>query len=96
MVFQKNSSSEILRSFSPSRGEHCTERPGYDRMSLPRPWSEVAEAVIKYITCEGRYSTVFKYHLRILAHLRFPQAEAFSMNVPYFLLRSLNLMANSA
>ena len=42
---------------------------GYDQNSLPHPWGEVAEFVIKYITCEGRYSTVFKYHLRILAHL---------------------------
>jgi hypothetical protein len=28
--------------------------------------------------------------------MRFPQAEAFSLNVPYFLLRSLHLMVHSA
>lgn len=69
---------------------------GYDRTSLPNPWGGVSYVVIKYMTCEGRYYTIFKYHLCILAHLRFPQAEDFSTNVPYFLLRSLHLMENLA
>jgi len=69
---------------------------GYDINSLPHPWGGVVEFVIKYMTYEEGYSTIFKYHLRILAHLRFPQVEAFSMNVPYFLLRSLHLMEHLA
>lgn len=39
---------------------------------------------------------MFKYYFRILAHLWFPQAEVFSLNMPFFLLRSLQLMAHSA
>jgi hypothetical protein len=27
---------------------------GYDRNSLPHPWKEVAEFVMRYMTCEGR------------------------------------------
>lgn len=42
---------------------------GYDKNFLPYPWGEVAEFITKYMMCKGRYSTIFKYHLRILAHL---------------------------
>jgi len=51
-------------------GESIAQKgQGYDRHSLPHPWGGVAEFVIKYGTCKGRYSTIFKYHLRILARL---------------------------
>lgn len=38
---------------------------------------------------------MFKYHFRVLARLRFPQLEVFSLNMPLFLLKSLQLMAQS-
>lgn len=51
---------------------------------------------MKYITYEGRHTTVFKYHFRVLSYLRFSQLEAFSLNMYFFLLKSLQVMAQSA
>jgi len=51
-------------------GESITQKGWeYDRNSLLHPWGGVAEFIIKYMTCEGRYSSIFKYHICILAHL---------------------------
>ena len=44
---------------------------GVRRDNLPYPWSEVGYQLIKYISCEGRYSFVYGYHFRILEELRF-------------------------
>jgi hypothetical protein len=46
--------------------------------------------VQKYITCEGRFSTIHLYHMRFLLHLNGDN----KMNLPYFLLKSLVKMSN--
>jgi hypothetical protein len=61
---------------------------------IPRDWivDEWMEALLmlkRFITCEGRYSTVFLFHLRFLLHL----AGIKRMNLPYYFLRDLNKMA---
>ena len=38
--------------------------------SLPRPWDQVAVFLKKYITCEGRYQTIYNSELPLLSHLR--------------------------
>jgi hypothetical protein len=43
----------------------------------------------RFITCEGRYSIVFLFHLQFLLHL--PGIKR--MNLPYYILRVLNKMA---
>lgn len=48
-------------------GEEPTEdKNGVQRDSLSYPWSEVGYQLIKYISCEGRYSVFYGYHFRIL------------------------------
>jgi len=73
-------------------GEEPTEdKNGVTRESFPCPWNEVGYQLIKYISCEGRYSVVYGYHFGILEELRF-RAEApphQRLNIPYFLLQSL-------
>lgn len=64
---------------------------GVQRMSLPNPWSEVAYFVRKYFTCEGRHSLLFGYHFKLLTHLRHQRL----LNLPYFLLRSLQSMSHN-
>jgi hypothetical protein len=45
-------------------GESIVQKgQGYDRHSLPHPWKEVEKFIMRYMTCEGRYSTIFKCHL---------------------------------
>jgi len=73
-------------------GEEPTEdKNGVRRESLPYPWSEVLYKLIKYISCEGRYSVVYGYHFRILKELRFglETCPHQRLNIPYFLLQSL-------
>lgn len=40
------------------------------RTSLLPLWSEVSLQIMKYITCEGRFSIVYGYHFRLLTELR--------------------------
>ena len=53
-------------------GEEPTEdKNGVRRESMRYPWNEVGYQLIKYISCEGRYSVVYGYHFRILEKLIF-------------------------
>ena len=61
------------------------------RENLPYPWNEISYHLIKYISCRGRYSVVYGYHIRLLQELRFgvgtsPQNR---LRIPYFLLQSM-------
>jgi len=46
--------------------EEMEDKNGVRRESIPYPWNEVSYHLIKYISCEGRYSVVFGYHFRFL------------------------------
>jgi hypothetical protein len=49
----------------------------------------VLAVVQKYITCEGRFSTIHCYHMRFLMHLN----GNHEMNFPFYLLKRLTKMA---
>ena len=71
--------------------EEMEDKNGVKRESLPYPWNEISYHLIKYISCEGRYSVVYGYHFRLLQELRFgadtpPQNR---LSIPYFLLQSV-------
>ena len=51
--------------------EAMEEKNGVKRESLPYPWNEISYHLVKYVSCEGRYSVVYGYHFRILQELRF-------------------------
>jgi hypothetical protein len=56
--------------------------------TLKSRWHDLLAIIEKFITCEGRYSLVFLYHLRLLmSFIDFP------LNMPHFLLWSLYKMA---
>lgn len=61
------------------------------RTSLPPFWSEVSYQIMKYITCEGRFSIIYGYHFRLLCELShgidLPPPK--KLSIPYFLLQSL-------
>ena len=52
-------------------------------------WIEPIKILQSYITCEGRFAFVFKYHFRFLQHL----SHDSKMNLPFFLLKSLQKMS---
>ena len=59
-----------------------SSRRGNALHSLPRPWDQVAVFLKKYITCEGRYQTVYNSELPLLSHLY----HGTLLNIPYYLL----------
>ena len=72
--------------------EHPVEhKNGVRRTSLPPLWSEVSYKIMKYITCEGRFSIIYGYHFRLLHELRYGMdiLPAKKLDIPYFFLQSL-------
>ena len=55
---------------------------------LRNQWRAPFEVISRYISCDGRYSNVQLYHMRILKALK-----GLKLNLPYFLLHSLHKMA---
>ena len=53
-------------------------------------WRELIKILQSYVTCEGRYSFVFKYHFRFLQNLNHES----KMNLPFFFLKSLQKMSS--
>ena len=53
-------------------------------------WREVIGILQSYITCEGRFALVFKYHVRFLQHLN----QQSKMNLPFFFLKILQKTSN--
>jgi hypothetical protein len=64
---------------------------GVPRVWLKDPWKDLAFLIQKYITCEGRFSLIFLYHIRILLHLKGEKL----LNMPYYLLKSLTKMSKA-
>ena len=62
---------------------------GIELQSLPRPWDQVVIFLKKYITCEGRYQSVYYYEFPLMSHLRHINL----INVPFFLFKDLHHMA---
>lgn len=73
-------------------GEEPVEyKNGVRRERIPYPWNEVSYHIIKYISCEGRYSVVYGYHFRLLHELRFGRETPphNRLSVPFFLLHPI-------
>lgn len=58
--------------------------------SLVKPCNHVTLSIKKYLICEGRQQLLYGYHFQLLVHLRHRRY----VNVPYFLLKLLELMCN--
>ena len=43
---------------------------------------------MKYFTCEGRFSRLYAYHIRLLMHFNWVRM----MNIPYFICRNIEKM----
>ena len=52
-------------------------------------WIDPIKILQIYITCEGRFAFVFKYHFRFLQHL----IHEAKMNLPFFFFKSLQKMS---
>ena len=52
-------------------------------------WKYPIRILQSYITCEGIFAFVFKYHIKFLQHLN----QESRMNLPFFFLKSLQKMS---
>ena len=52
-------------------------------------WIEPIKILQIYVTCEGRFAFVFKYHFRFLQHL----SHESKMNLPFLFLKILQKMS---
>lgn len=55
------------------------------------PWDEIVYIIEKFVTCEGHYSIVYLYHIKLLLHLK----GQCVISLPYFLLQSLTKMSKT-
>ena len=72
-----------------------TNRKGYDHATVPQSWDDVALFIQKYITYEGRYMTIFRYHFKVMSSLHFPVHD-YALNMPFYLKSALNWMLRVA
>jgi hypothetical protein len=64
-------------------------RRGIPRSWVRPEWHTALVVIHKYITCKGRFSLIYIYHIRILMHLN----GDYLLNLPYFLLKRLTKMS---
>ena len=60
------------------------------RSGMKDNFSKLLLIIQKYFTCEGRYHKVYSYHFKLLLHF----ASKISLDLPFYLHRSLAKMAN--
>jgi hypothetical protein len=60
------------------------------RSQLIEQFDKLLKIIQRYFTCEGRFNTLYQYHIILLLHFT-GKAE---MNIPYYLLRSIGKMSD--
>jgi hypothetical protein len=56
---------------------------------IRQEWHNALIIIHRYITCEGRFSLVYTYHIRLLMHIN----GDYPLNLPYFLLKIVSKMS---
>ena len=68
------------------RSMHCY----FPFSHLLASYAPLMKIIMKYFTCEGRFSRVYAYHIRLLMHF----TRTKQLNLPYFLYKSIEKMAS--
>jgi hypothetical protein len=58
------------------------------RNQLTEQFDRILKIIQRYFTCEGRFNTLYHYHIRLLLHF----TSNIEMDVPYYLLISIGKM----
>jgi hypothetical protein len=56
---------------------------GVPRNHLVEEFDKILRIIQRYFTCEGRFNTLYQYHIRLLLHF----TSKIEMNIPFYLLR---------
>ena len=62
---------------------------GIQRNFLLEEWHGVLHIIQIYVKCEGRFTTIYRYHMHFLQQV----SGTKKLNLPYYLLKSLGKMA---
>ena len=60
------------------------------RKYFQKEWRPVLDVIHRYVTCEGRLSSAYVYHLRLMVFFL-----GFPINLPYYLVHSLTKMSSA-
>jgi hypothetical protein len=63
---------------------------GVPRSHLVGEFDKMLRIIQRYFTCEGRFNTLYQYHIRLLLHF----TGKVEMNIPFYLLRSIGKMSD--
>jgi len=63
---------------------------GVPRSHLVEEFDKMLKIIQRYFTCEGRFNTLYQYHIRFLLHF----IGKDEMKIPFYLLRSIGKMSN--
>jgi hypothetical protein len=63
---------------------------GVPRNQLIEQFDKILRIIQRYFTCEGRFNTLYQYHIRLLLHF----TGKIEMNIPYYFLRSIGKMSD--
>jgi hypothetical protein len=80
---------EFVNQFLLPDKQNLNWRRGVPHSWIRPEWHTALIVIHRYITCEGRFSLIYIYHIRILMHLN----GDYPLNLPYFLLKSLTKMS---
>lgn len=87
--WERKNSDEALSIFYDKKSDWSrvkkNEDGGYNRKDLLKIWVDIAKFIVRYITLEGHYASIFSYHFTILNHLRHDKI----FSIPFYLLSSL-------
>ena len=64
-------------------------RKGFPHSWIRQEWHTALIFIHRYMTCEGRFSLIYIYHIIFLMHLN----GDYPLNIPYFLLKILTKMS---
>ena len=53
---------------------------GIQRTFLLEEWSDILHIIQRYVTCEGRFATIYLYHMWFIQHI----SSTKRLNLPYF------------
>lgn len=73
----------LLNQFLPLEHQNPDWSRGIPLSFLLKEWRMVMFLVKNYISCEGRYNLVFRYHMNFLLHM----TGDTQMNLPFFILK---------
>ena len=89
--FKQQSFEADYRKFIFSRFKKLDWKNGI-HVTKPNPmWKTKLEMIHNYVTCDGRHDRVLRCHLRFLMHLSGDK----KLNLPYYLLKSIQKMISS-